>query len=181
VKSRTFLWMALVASACQPPPGQAAPPKYYLEGSLGQVMSIGYDEARVLMTGEDVSLTFVRIHPFTDTTADGGSGAGGAAGTTEDYPVKVTYTIVDGGTPEGVRVDLTELDTAGKQRGIVSRYVLNDPRRDFPDLSRGTMYFAKKILPNTVVHGDFNCTFDAGIESASGRTVFGTFDAKVVQ
>ena len=58
-----FALGALAASACNVDPSKV-PPKFRLEGSLGQVMDTGYDVARVLVAPEDISLLFVRIHPI---------------------------------------------------------------------------------------------------------------------
>lgn len=173
---------ALLAAACyQPAPGSPPPPKHLVEGSLGQVMSLGYDEARVMVTAQDLSLLFVRVLPLA-TLPDAG---GKEVGTLENYPLKLTYTPADGGMPAKVRVDLTELAGNGRQRGLFSRDVQDDPRKALPALLRGELYFDGPLAPDVngalpVVHGDFHGTFLNGIEPASGHTVFGTFDAKVV-
>lgn len=168
---------ALLAAACyQPAPGSPPPPKHTVEGSLGQVMGMGYDEARVMVTGQDVSLLFVRVLPLA-TLPDAG---GKETGTLENYPLKLTYALVDGGLPAKVRVDLTELGPNGRQRGLFSRDVQDDPRKALPPLARGELYFDAALDPDATVHGDFHGTFVNGIEPASGHTVFGTFDAKVV-
>jgi len=174
--------LLLTAAACyQPAPGSPPPPKHVVEGSLGQVMSMGYDEARLMVTWQDVSLLFVRILPLASLPDAGGK----EVGTLENYPLKLTYSLVDGGVPEKVRVDLTELGGDGRQRGLFSRDVQDDPRKALPPLARGELYIDGTVAPdqNGVFHdvqGDFHGTFIDGIEPASGHTVFGTFDAKVV-
>ena len=168
-----------LASACGDP--KKPPPKFRLEGSLTQVMDLGYDEARILVAPEDVSLLFVRIHRLGSviTPDDGGTvDPNMMTGQSEDYPLKVAYRLL--GDPTGGRVDLAALDTNGAQRGTVSRNVANDPRNTLPPLVRGTMYFDHALDPGAVVHGDFNVTFENGIDAASGRTAFSTsFSAKV--
>jgi len=168
---------ALVAlCACQPPdPGAAPPPKYRLEGSLTQLMSLGYDEARIEGTGQDVALTFVRVRGSNVTLPDGGD-----PGTSEDYPLKVVYRYEDndGGIPANTTVDLAEV-YQGAQRGGISRNVLNDPRKNFPDILRGELYFDRFPAAGETVRGNFHVTFVNGIEEACGHTVYGDFTAKV--
>jgi hypothetical protein len=141
-------------------------------------MDLGYDEVRVQLAPQDVSVLFVRVR-VSDATADAG------VGTSEDYPFKVAVKLL--GAPFGaVRVDLAEVvqagaGDAGVQRGVFSRNVLGDPRREFPAAVRSTLYFDRVPVEDGVVKGDFHVTFEDGIEAASGRTVFGSFDAKVVQ
>jgi hypothetical protein len=174
-----LLAIVMALSACEGDP-RKAPPKFRLEGSLGQVMDTGFDEARVGVASTDISITFVRIRPLgSELPADGGNEPM-MVGTTEDYPLKVAYRLL--GDPVGGRVDLASLDMNGAQRGIASRNVANDPRNVLPLILRGTMSFDRPLDPGTTVNGDFHITFENGIEVASGRTVFSTsFSAKVQQ
>lgn len=169
---------ALLASACTPSDPSKAAARYRLEGSLTQVMDLGYDEVRVILAPQDVSLLFVRQRPLEDAPDDGGVQE--EAGLSEDYPLKVGWALGMDMAPSGGRVDLTEEDADGNQRGVVSRNVLNDPRKLFPRLARGTLSFSRPPEPDTTVSGDFHCTFENGIEAASGRTVFANFTARVV-
>lgn len=174
------LALALLASglvACEVDP-KNPPPKYRLEGSLTQVMDLGYDEARILIAPEDVSLIFVRIRPLSSVDpGDGGTPT--MAGTTEDYPLKVAYRLLQDGLPSGGRVDLAAVDENGAQRGVLSRLVQNDPRNTLPPIIRGTIAFDRPLDPDTVVSGDFHVTFENGVEAASGRTVFSKYSARV--
>ncbi|MDP1830307.1 MAG: hypothetical protein Q8L48_43985 [Archangium sp.] len=165
---------ALAFCACNNDPSKT-PPKFRLEGSLGQVMDVGYDVARIDLTAADVSLTFVRLKPVGSPGADDG----GAVGMSEDYPVKIGYRLL--GDPVGGRVDLAALDMNGAQRGTISRNVANDPRNTLPLILRGTLYFDRPLDPNAVVGGDFHITFENGIEAASGRTVFSKSFSATVQ
>jgi len=168
----------IVASACNNDPSKQ-PPKYRLEGSLGSVMELGYDEARVLVAPTDVSLLFVRIKPLGGFSEDGGVADPEMQGTSEDYPLRVGYRFDLEGL-DGGRIDLTVLDGNGNQRGVASRTVQNDPRNVLPPIARGTLFFKEPLLPNAVVHGDFHITFENGVEAASGRTAFSTaFTARV--
>lgn len=171
-------------AACGPVQPGKTPPRYRLEGSLGQVMDLGYDEVRVDSTAQDVSLTFVRVTQLDNVTADGGTA--NMVGTIEDYPFKVALALRGQPQPVAVRVDLTEEDANMKQRGVFSRNVRQDPRMTFPRAARGTLYLDRALvddagIPADFVSGDFHVTFENGIEAASGRTVFGNFNARVVQ
>lgn len=171
---------ATVLAACESDPAKK-PPKFRLEGSLGQVMDLGYDEARITLAPEDLSLTFVRVRPLGGgTTEDGGVPTmEEMTGTSEDYPLKLAYRLL-GEELDGGRLELGELDANGAQRGVLSRNVQNDPRDTFPRLARGTLFFKRPLTPDTVVEGDFHVTFENGIEAASGRTAFSTsFQARV--
>jgi len=178
--SQLGLGAALCAlCACQPgDPNAPPPPKYRLEGSLTQLMSLGYDEARIEGTSQDIALTFVRAIPLDTTLPDGGQA--GMGGVSEDYPLKITYRYEDndGGVPAASTVDLAEV-YQGAQRGVLSRNVLQDPRKSFPDMLRGELYFDRFPAQGEKVRGNFHVTFENGIEEASGRTVFGDFQATV--
>lgn len=175
VPAVTGVMAALALCACEDDP-RKRPPKFRLEGSLGQVMDTGFDEARVGVASTDISITFVRIRPLGGDVADGGDPM--MVGTTEDYPLKVAYRLL--GDPVGGRVDLAALDMNGAQRGVASRLVANDPRNVLPLILRGTLFFDRPLDPGATVGGDFHITFENGIEAASGRTVFATtFQAKV--
>ncbi len=174
------LGLAVVAlGACDYDP-KKPPAKFRLEGSLGQVMDLGYDEARILIAPEDVSLVFVRIRPLNVLPDDAGATSGEATGVSEDYPLKLAWRLLMDELPSGGRVDLAEPLSGTAQRGTVSRNVNNDPRTTFPRLARGTMRFDRPLDPDALVGGDFHLTFENGIEVASGRTAFATaFSARV--
>ncbi len=180
VRALTLASLALGFSACGVDP-KKAPAKFRLEGSLTQVMDLGYDEARILIAPEDVSLVFVRIRPLVSAPTDdaGTSSTEPVAGTSEDYPFKLAYRLLEDGLPSGGRVDLAALDANGKQRGVFSRNVADDPRNSLPPIVRGTISFNRPLDPDTTVTGDFHVTFENGIEAASGRTVFSTYSARV--
>lgn len=166
----------LVASACDIDP-ENPPPKFRLEGSLTQVMDLGYDEARILQAPGDVSLLFVRLRPLGSTPTDGGVEE---MGMTEDYPFRVAYRFIGEDTPTGGAVDLARLDENGGARGVASRNVSNDPRNVFPAIVRGRLVFDQQLVPNATVTGTFNLTFENGVEVASGRTVFSnSYSARV--
>jgi hypothetical protein len=165
---------ALALGSCADPARAA----HYLEGSLGQLMDLGYDRVRVQLAPDDVSLLFVRVHQL---TTFGDAGSGGTAGTSEDYPFRVGLQRWGRALDAGVEQDLAEDGGSGTQRASFSRDVLNDPRKLFPPCRLGGLRFGAALVPGTTVSGDFHVTFENGIETASGRTVFDTFTAEVVQ
>lgn len=181
VKLRHLLWLVPALAACGPQDPNKPPAKYRLEGSLTQVMDLGYDLVRVQPSVNDVSVLFVRLRPIGgDSPTDGGTTME-PAGMSEDYPFKIAFDLRGQPVPTGVRVDLAEEDMNMNQRGACSRNVLNDPRKTFPRLVRGTLFLDRELMPDMPVQGDFNVTFENGIEAASGRTVFvKSFDARVV-
>ncbi len=181
MKRRMLLISLIAVLLCQCGAGDSTamtPALYALQGSVTQVLDLGYDEARIELAPEDVSLVFARKRALTQVGIDGGVGM--ASGQSEEYPLKVAYSLWGQAVPSELRVDLAEKRSdAGMQRGIASRNVVNDPRTAFPALVRGTVFFNGKLLPNETVRGDFHMTFENGTQAASGRTIFGSFSAKV--
>lgn len=175
--------------ACSPASsGKQAPPKFQLEGSLTQLMALGYDEARLRLDydpdnpqpTDTLGIEFVRLRPLgSDMLDDGGMAMVGAS---EDMVLKIGYQLAGDAPPANQRLDLTFLDENGLSRTTLSRNVLNDPRRSFPPLRVGSLFLDRRpdrVAMNTV-NGEFNLTFENGIEVASGRTIFGRFSAKVI-
>ncbi len=166
------------ASSCADP--RAA--KYRLEGSLGQLMDLGYDEARLQLGPDDLSILFVRIHPLDTLGPNDGGSTNMMVGNSEDYPFKVSVALLGQGPFGGSRVDLTMTDGNGNPVSTFSRDVLNDPNKAFPKASRATLFLNKVPVVDQTVTGDFNVTFAEGVEVASGRTVFSKgFSAKVIE
>lgn len=173
--SRTLMLagLALGASSCGDP--KNPPPKFRLEGSLTQVMDLGYDEARILKAPEDIALLFVRIKPLGDNLD------GGASGVKEEYPFRVAYRFAGQDAPAGpVVLGLTALDDNGNQRGVAQRNVTDDPRNTFPEIDIGELKFDAPLTEGQLITGSFHITFVTGTETASGRTCFAkTFTARV--
>lgn len=155
------------------------PPKYKLEGSLTEFFNFGYDEVRYESTAgaQDFAFSFIR---YRGEDPDAGTPSG------EDVPLKVT---VRTGllTPEQLEsLDFNLAADAGNggldQLGVLSRNVLNDPRRSFTTLQRGSLKVNRlPAAPGETCTGEFRATFDPGIEYSSGRTLFGTFTATAPQ
>jgi hypothetical protein len=164
--------VAALAAGC----GKGTGPKYSLEGSLSVVMDLGYDECFLDTTTDEIAIRFVRHRDSGD-----------------DTPLKVTWAQAGQTLNTPATIDLGEArpDDATRQRSIVSRNVLDDPRRVFPLLVVGEpcgmngcrgpskLSFVDKIMQDSKVRGQFNITFVNGVEFANGRTVYGQFIAKV--
>ncbi len=176
--------VVLALSACTPrDPTKPLPAKFQLEGSATQLYDFGYDEARILVTDTDIALLFVRTRALQSVLPDGGFIDTEMTGMSEDYPIKITYSLWGEEHPLKRRVNLAEVtnDEAKNPRAVVSRDVLNDPRKKYPKIQIGTMILNNSLAPGNRVSGDFNVTFTNGTETASGRTVFGSFNARVAQ
>jgi hypothetical protein len=172
----SLLAAAALAGCTSSQPGPPAP-RFALEGSLGQVMDLGYDDVRLVQSDEDVALLFVRLGALTDAAPDAGGEA--PTGPVEDYPLKLSVALRGAPLPAGVKVDLTEAGPDGAPRGTASRNVRGDPRRALPAVVRGSLRLDRPIDSAASVPGSFHVTFENGVEAASGRTVFGSFNAKV--
>jgi hypothetical protein len=171
-RAAVALAVVVLAASCADPSRASA----FLEGSLGQLMDLGYDRVRVQLAPDDVALLFVRVHPLS-AGADGGVAGAGAL---EDYPFKVGLQRWGRELDAGLEQDLAEESPAGTQRGSFTRDVQGDPRKSFPRCFRGGLRFEAPLVAGSTVRGDFHVTFENGIETASGRTVFGSFTAEVM-
>lgn len=151
--------VALCALACG---GNGKPPsaKYVLDGSLTELMDLGYDEVVLTETPEDISVRFVR-----------------KVGASEESVLKVSMALLDLVWAPGTEVDLTEVLSTGAQRGVISRNVTNDPRTLFPDLQRGTLLLRSLPMQGQKTRGEFRVTFINGIQPACGHTAYGSFEA----
>lgn len=158
------LTLAALLAGCG---GNGSVPKarFELEGSLSVVMDLGWDECVLDTTSPDeIAVRFVRIR-----------------GATMDTPLKIVWAQAGQVLNTPATIDLAEMrpDDPNRQRSIVTRNVLDDKRSVFPLLVRGKMSFFDQIRPDSTVKGQFNITFENGIDFANGRTVFGPFTAKV--
>lgn len=162
------LWLIgvlVTAGACGTGGMSSRKGQYFLEGSLSVVMNLEWDECFIDTTSPDeVSVRFQRNK-----------------GTQMDMPLKIVW--AQGGqtltTPSKIVLAEARPDNPMVQRTTVTRNVLDDKRTTFPPLVRGEMTFFDEIKPDARVRGQFNMTFENGIEFANGRTVYGNFIAKV--
>jgi hypothetical protein len=175
----------LVCAGCNP---------QSLQGSLTEVLTLNYTTATLSVAADQAAVTFLRPVPVGDVVD-----AGGAA-TSEDTVFKVV-TYLTGATlaaakgckadsdctaPEicfihNCAFDLSQiLPGTTQQRGQLSRFVLNDPVQTFPPIQLGDFYVTGNPVLGKSVGGYFTVTFTEGIDEASGRTVYGGFNALVV-
>lgn len=156
MSSRTLVLGGLFLVACGP--GGAEP----LDGSLTAVMDVTYDRATLEATDGYLGLRFLKKR-----------------GAVEDTVLKVGV-IIDGKVPDhSVQFDLAEAMQGG-QRGTATRNVLDDPDHTvFPRLSRGLFRVDGDLTKAMTVRGEVSLTFVQGNQTASGRAVFGPFEAEL--
>ncbi len=145
---------ALLLTACADGPR--------VEGSVGELLDLGYQTAEARLSSEEVTVRFLTLQ-----------------GTGENTVLKVAARL--GGQPftPGAPLDLAETLQDGGQRGGISRSVLDEPSRNFPPIARGTLLLNSVPESGRTVAGEFNVTFANGTDVYSGRTVFGRFEATV--
>jgi hypothetical protein len=158
-------------------------PAHALEGSLSEEMDLGYDDAVLSYSGAQFAVSFNR-----------------KKGMGFDTVLQVGVTLDTGEQLKGgITWDLAQVISTGMPRGTISRNVLDDPRTTFPPFRNTTdcteMHFpdgghvgtscAEIELDNIpqqgqglLAGGSVHLTFANGVEFASGRTVFGSFQAK---
>jgi hypothetical protein len=161
----TIALFGALLSGCSSGGDRDPPPRFGLEGSLSVVMDLGWDECEIDTTSPDeISVRFVRNRKVG-----------------MDTPLKIVWAQAGQTLNTPATIDLAEMrpDDPNRQRTLVSRNVLDDKRTVFPRLVRGKMTFFDELRPDSTVKGQFNMTFENGIDFANGRTVFGPFTAKV--
>lgn len=174
----TAVLAALVGVAC----GQSK-----IEGSLGEILDLTYQDIKLGFSGAQIAVTWTRPRG-TGTDAvlivseklDGLSVyTGDAVDLAEILP---QFALLDAGLLDADGGPLPQPDggVVSLQRGLVTRDVFNDPRHDFPGISNGFMILYD--VPGdagTPVRGSFSVTFDRCVDFGCGRTVFGDFQATV--
>jgi hypothetical protein len=142
----------LLATACNTGPR--------VEGSVGELLDLGYEQAEARMSQEELSVRFIATQ-----------------GTGENTILKVTARLRDLTFVSGTPIDLAATLVDGSQRGTVGRSVLDEPSRTFPAIARGSLLVHGTPTPGARVTGEFNVTFVNGTDVYSGRTLFGRFEA----
>lgn len=138
------------------------PREQRLEGSLSDVVDLRFRKVEILQHDTELAVRFID-----------------ARASSEDVVLRLAVSLLGTSVDPREKVDLAEPDAAGKQRGSVSRAVLDDPLTSFPEIERGGLLLQKPVTTGAVVPGELHVTFGQGTHVASGRTVFGTFEAKV--
>ncbi len=139
-----------------------SPPKV-LDGSLGELLNLHYQDVTVQSDGTQVSVE------YTSPQGDGSNTV---------FQVSAVFAGIN--LLPGTVVRLEEPSPLGGQRGHVSRSVIDEPARAFPLIELGE--FELDALPDVsgqVVNGRFSVAFTNGTAFASGRTVFQSFEALV--
>lgn len=87
------------------------------------------------------------------------------------------------GVPDRVAINLAQENQIGAQRGTYSHVDPGPPEKEtqLPRAARAELYFDRPLEEGRPVSGKFHVTFQKGVEPASGRTVYGSFDIKRVE
>lgn len=133
-----------------------------LEGSVTELLDLGYASARLEASEQDFALSFLKPR-----------------GEGEDVVLKLGVSTAGITPADGTTLDLAEALTETQQRGVFTRNVLDDPRQTFPRLKRGFVTLRTWPTPGARVVGELSALFENGVELASGRTIFGGFEANV--
>ena len=138
------------------------PESHHLEGSLSEVMDLTWRTSDVQQSQNELSLRFVQPQ-----------------GVGENIVLRVTVSTSGTSVDPDEPVDLAEPDALGNKRGRVTRNVTDDPLQELPEVARGELVFHNPVTSGQTIPGEVHITFVEGTTVANGRTVFGTFEAKV--
>ncbi len=153
-----------------------------VEGSLGEVLDLQYQDIKLRFAGDQVAVRWTRPR---------GSGEDAVLVVSEKLDGLAVYTgtyvnlaaplpdfaLADAGIPDGGV--LPDGGLPNEQRGVVTRDVFNDPRKSFPLISDGFLVLFDVPRDGGTVNGSFSVTFERCVDFGCGRTVFGDFKAKV--
>ena len=153
-----------------------------VEGSLQEILDLTYQDIKLGFAGDQIAVRWTRPRGTgQDTVLEVSEKLDGLTVRTGDYVDLAAplpdFALNDGGVdggdllPDGGLVD--------QQRGLVTRDVFNDPRKDFPLISDGFMVLYDVPRDGGTVHGSFSVTFQRCVDFGCGRTVFGDFKATV--
>ena len=153
-----------------------------VEGSLQEILDLTYQDIKLGFAGDQIAVRWTRPRGTgQDTVLEVSEKLDGLTVRTGDYVDLAAplpdFALNDGGVdggdllPDGGLVD--------QQRGLVTRDVFNDPRKDFPLISDGFMVLYDVPRDGGTVNGSFSVTFQRCVDFGCGRTVFGDFKATV--
>jgi len=135
-----------------------------LEGSLGEVLDLGYTAVEVSVTGYAIIVSYVRPHL---TTRD----------TVFRLVVYIDPTTVVSGRP----IDLSPRED-GSPRAQVTRSVGGDPIRTLAAIKTGELTLqgsspdgGSPVFIDAPINGELRVTFGEGGDAGKGRTAFGQF------
>jgi hypothetical protein len=127
-------------------------------------MNLKYERAEVIVAEDSVALRFLK-------GLDGGLG--------ENLVLSVSARTEGLTLSPGLHIDLAELCSDGRPRGALGRNITGDPRTTLPEVARGHWTLSDVPEAGKRLHGDFSSTFAMCTDAACGRTVFGSYEAKV--
>ncbi len=153
-----FSWLGIVMlAAC----GPSTP---MLDGSLADEVDLEYERAELTVTQDALVLRFLRPR-----------------GTGEDTVLKLSV-LTAGVESRAERIyDLSEQIESLGPRGTVTRHVFEDPNETLPLIRRGRLTLTEIPGRPGRVEGTLSATFTQGHAFGAGRTVFGDFEAEVIQ
>lgn len=134
-----------------------------LDGSLTGVMDITYDRSVLSLEPGSLALRFMK-----------------ARDTQWDTVLKIAVALENGEQAKAGSVfDLTKSLSGGGQMGSVTRNVLDDKITVLPLILSGTLTLTNAPIVGQIAKGSFTITFVQGSDAASGKAVFGPFEAEV--
>jgi hypothetical protein len=153
-----------------------------VEGSLQEIIDLTYQDIKLGFAGDQIAVRWTRPRGSgLDTVLEVSEKLDGLTVRTGDFvnlaePLP-DFALADAGMPDaGLLPDGGVFD---QQRGVVTRDVFNDPRKQFPLISDGFMVLYAVPRDGGVVSGSFSVTFQRCVDFGCGRTVFGDFKATV--
>ncbi len=132
-----------------------------LEGSLGDVVSLGFESVEVAVTTGSVVVSYYR--------PQGGG---------RDVVLKLVVGISPAIVPPGQELDLSPRPD-GTPNAVCTRAVVGDPIHTLAAVLTGTFTLDRVPVVDQPVSGSFRVTLGEGGEAGKGRNAFGTF--KVVR
>lgn len=147
----------LAAPACEPPPNT-------LEGSLTEIIDLGFTDVEVSITDWQVIVGFWRPH----------------APEGRDVVFKLVANQRPDEVVPGQVIDLGPRED-GTARATCTRSVGADPIRTYAAIRSGTLMLNAIPTLDQNVGGEFRVTFDEGGDAGKGRTAFGHFNVLQVK
>jgi hypothetical protein len=135
-----------------------------LEGSLSTLMDLKYERAEVIVAQDSLALRFLK-------GMDGGVG--------ENLVLSVSARTEGLTLEAGMDIDLAELLSDERPRGALGRNITGDPRTTLPEVTRGHWSLSDVPEAGKRLRGEFSATFAMCTDAACGRTVFGSYEARV--
>lgn len=133
-----------------------------LEGSLGEILSLDFEEAEVAVTETEVVLSYWR-----------------PKGEGRDVVFKLVVNILPGDVVSNQEYELEPLPD-GAAFAVCTRAVADDPIHTLAAVRRGRFLLDAAPAVDRPVAGHFRVTLGEGGDAGKGRTAFGDFKVKRV-